>query len=170
MATDPDPHRFDTIEEKVGTHPIAGVAGALGGAVAGAVVGMAAGPVGSLVGAVGGAVLGGVLGVSGGSGPLIDTSAEETFWRENYAGRPYVPAGASWEDYEPAYQYGVRHYVQSDRPREWSEVQMHLAGGWEEARGTSRLGWEQAKDAVQDAWDRMRNRPADADERHPVVE
>jgi hypothetical protein len=170
MTTPHDPHRFDTIEEKVGTHPLAGVAGALGGAAAGAMVGIAAGPVGSLLGAVGGAVLGGVLGVSGNSGPLIDTSVEQTYWRQHYASRPYVPVGAAWSDYEPAYQYGVRHYVQQDRAREWSEVETELGRGWDEARGESTLAWDEAKEAARDAWDRMRNRPADADERHPVVE
>src|SRR5262245_45693256 len=119
------------VEEKVGTHTLGATTGAIGGAVAGAIVGIAAGPLGSLAGAVGGAVAGGVLGASTGSGPVIDLVAEERWWRENYASRPYIAEGMAWEDYEPAYQYGMRRYVQSDHPREWAEVESEMGGGWD---------------------------------------
>jgi hypothetical protein len=155
-AAKDEPKSVRPVEEKVGTHPLAGTAGAVGGAVAGAVAGIAAGPLGSLVGAVGGAVAGATLGASSGSGPVIDLAAEEQWWRENHAGRPYVAPGMAWEDYEPAYRYGMRRYVQSDRPREWSEVESDMARGWDDAKGTSRLTWAQAQDAVRAAWDRMR--------------
>lgn len=148
----------DEAEEKLGTHPLGSTAGAVGGAVAGAVTGLAAGPVGSVAGAVGGAVLGAGLGASstGGTAPVVDTSPHEAWWREHYASRPYVPAGAAYDDYEPAYRYGIERYMQTDRPREWNEVEDEMADGWPAAKGRSRLGWEEAKHAVRDAWERMR--------------
>ena len=151
-----EPKALRPLQEKVGTHPLAATTGAVGGAVVGAVVGIAAGPLGSLAGAVGGAVLGGMLGASSGSGPVIDTVAEEKWWRENHAARPYLVEDMSYEDYEPAYQYGIHRYVQSNRPREWAEVEDEMATGWDEVKGRSRLTWEQAKEAVRDAWDRLR--------------
>jgi hypothetical protein len=171
MTTDrpsPKPPRHDEhlleekLEERIGTHPLASTAGAAGGAVAGAIIGIAAGPLGSLAGAVGGAVLGGMLGSSTGSGPVLDTSEDEAYWREHYASRPYVASGATYDDYEPAYLYGIHRYMQSDRPREWSEVEPEMQAGWDDARAGSRLNWEQAREAVRDAWVRMHdNRPAE---------
>ena len=146
----------ESVEKKVGTHPLGTATGAVGGAVIGAVAGMAAGPVGSLVGAVGGAVSGGVLGGSTGSGPVVDISAQESYWREHYASRPYVASGAPYEDYAPAYRYGARTYAQLPASRQWEEVESDMAAGWESARETSRLGWTDAMPAVRDAWNRMR--------------
>ena len=51
----PEQPEEDTVEEKLGLHPLGASAGAVGGTVAGAVIGTAAGPVGSLAGAVLGA-------------------------------------------------------------------------------------------------------------------
>ncbi|HEX6703511.1 MAG TPA: hypothetical protein VF169_02020 [Albitalea sp.] len=144
------------VVEKVGTHGLGMAAGAVGGAVAGAVGGLAAGPVGSLAGAVGGAVLGATLGGSTGEGPVTDLSAEEAWWRENYAGRDYVSEGAPFSAYESAYRYGMRAYIRSDRPREWDEVEAELAAGWDEAREGSDLAWDEARPAVRDAWNRLR--------------
>jgi hypothetical protein len=156
----PDDKVTDTAKEKVGTHSLGATVGAVGGAVAGAIGGLAAGPVGSLAGAVGGAVLGGAAAAATGITQPQDTSEHEAYWRANYAGRKYVPAGADFSDYEPAYRYGTQAYVQSDRPRTWDEVEADLRSGWESAKGSSPLGWEQAHPAVRDAWERMHN-PAD---------
>lgn len=147
----------DTAEEKLGLHPIGASAGAVGGAVLGAAIGMAAGPLGSLAGAVGGALLGSGLGASGAGAqsPMVDTSAYDAYWRDNYAGRPYVASDANYDDYEPAYRYGAQAYARSDRHREWDEVEPGLRAGWEDARGRSTLRWEEARHAVHDAWNKM---------------
>jgi len=155
-ASKGEPRPLRPVTEKVGTHPLAGTAGAIGGAVAGTVVGIAAGPLGSLVGAVGGAVLGGALGASSGSGPMIDLVAEEAWWREHHVERPGLAEGMTYEDYEPAYRYGIQRYVHSGGAREWQDVETEMASGWDEAKGTSRLTWDQARSAVHDAWDRLR--------------
>ncbi|HMC14876.1 MAG TPA: hypothetical protein VKI18_04550 [Albitalea sp.] len=162
--------KVDKITENVGMHPIGATVGAVGGAVAGAIGGLAAGPVGSLAGAVGGAVLGGAMGSSSGNiDPDVDLAAHKAYWSENYTRRPYVPAGASFDDYEPAYRYGSDAYLRGDRQRGWDDVEPELSSGWEAARGSSKLSWDDAKHAVRDAWERSSNAaeqalPGDADQ------
>ena len=146
-----------TVEEKLGTHPLGASAGAVGGTVAGAAIGAAAGPVGSLVGAVAGALLGSGLGASASDAqsPVIDTAPHDDYWRDNYAARPYMPPGANYDDYEPAYRYGTQAYLRTDHPRSWDDVEAELKTGWEQARGRSRLRWEEVRAAVRDAWMRL---------------
>jgi hypothetical protein len=147
----------DTLEQKLGTHPIGASAGAVGGIVAGAAIGAAAGPVGSLVGAVAGAALGSGAGASASEAqsPMVESSTHDTYWRDNYAARPYIPSGANYDDYEPAYRYGTQAYLRTDHPRAWDEVEAELKSGWDDARGRSRLRWEDARHAVRDAWIRL---------------
>ncbi len=156
------------LTEQVGTHPLGTAAGALAGAAAGALSGLAAGPVGSLVGAVGGAALGGAAGASTGGARPLDTSAIDAYWRDNFAGRPYVPAGARYDDYEPAYRYGTQSYLATDHAQAWEEVEDELSAGWPSARGESRLDWNDTRHAVRDAWQRLydgveRLAPGDSD-------
>jgi len=154
---EPTPKVDESVTERLGSHPLGTPVGAAAGAVAGALAGLAAGPVGSLAGAVGGAILGGAIGASTGGAPEIDITGHEDYWREHYAARAYVPAGADYEDYAPAYRYGIRRYLGTDRPLEWHEVEAELRAGWESSKGRSRLGWDEAEHAVRDAWERMRN-------------
>jgi hypothetical protein len=158
----PEEVEKETVEEKLGTHPIGAAAGAVGGTLAGAVIGAAAGPVGSLAGAVAGATLGSGLGASASEAqsPVVgtatpDTSTHDAYWRESYAARPYIPSGANYDDYEPAYRYGTQAYLRTDHPRAWDEVEAELKSGWEDARGRSRLQWADARHAVRDAWVRL---------------
>ena len=146
----------DSVLEIIGTHALGVTFGAIIGAVVGAICGIVAGPIGSLGGAVGGGILGAALGASTGVPRRIDNSAHDAYWRENYATRPYVPSGAQYKDYEPAYRYGIQSYLSSELPREWDEVEAELSVGWPAAQGISRLKWDEAKHAVRDAWDRMR--------------
>ena len=101
------------ISGALGTHPVGtglgAVAGAAaGGAAAGALAGTAAGPAGTLVGGLVGALAGGLAGK--GLAEMIDPTAEEAYWRENFSSRPYVAQGATYDDYGPAYRYGVDAY------------------------------------------------------------
>ena len=99
----------DPITGAPGSHPVGtGVGAALGGAAAGAAVGTVAGPVGTVAGAAVGAVVGGLAGK--GVAEAIDPTSEATYWRENYKSRPYAK-DASFDDYGPAYGYGVSSYV-----------------------------------------------------------
>lgn len=146
--------RLSSLLETVGTHPLGTVAGGIGGALLGFVAGMAAGPVGSLLGAIGGAVAGIAVGSSANVGP-VDVSAQDRYWRDNYAARPYVPAAADYADYGPAYRHGARASLKARRPRDWHRVEADLGRRWERNRESSRLGWDEAKPAVRDAWDRV---------------
>ena len=144
----------DPLSDEPGAHPVGvGVGAAAGGMAAGAAVGTVAGPVGTVVGAAVGAIVGGLAGK--GVAESIDPTAEDAYWRENYASRDYVSSDRSYDDYGPAYGYGVSRY-QGDRSFE--DVEPELAEDWMGSRGTSSLGWGEASPAARDAWDRLDNR------------
>lgn len=155
----------DPMERAVGEHPIATSAGAVGGIAAGAAMGSVAGPVGSLVGAAVGGMAGALVG--SGVAELADPEAEDLHWRDAYLHRPYVRPEARYEDYGPAYRYGVEHYAKYNG-RAWEDVEAELGGGWDTARGGSSLGWQDARLATRDAWQRLseraeRSAPGDLD-------
>jgi hypothetical protein len=83
----------------------------------------------------------------------IDPATERDYWRTNHSSRPYA-AGSSYEDYAPAYDYGVSSYSRH-QGRDWDDVEDDLGRGWDRAKGSSSLTWEKAKSAVRDAWDRL---------------
>ena len=148
--------------DKSGTHPVAtgtgavvgGAAGGIaGGAAAGAAVGGMTGPVGAAVGAVAGAVVGALAGK--GIAKAVDPAAEDQYWRENYSSRPYV-SGGSYNDYGPAYRYGVDAYTRYPN-RSFDDVESDLSRDWSTNRGGSSLEWERAKHASRDAWHRVSN-------------
>lgn len=128
--------------------------GVLGGAAAGATVGGMTGPVGAAAGAVAGAVVGAIAGK--GVAQAIDPAAEDTYWRDNYASRPYVTADAAYDDYGPAYRYGVDAYSRYP-DRRFDELEPDLSRDWVNARGRSSLEWDKAKHATRDAWHRVSN-------------
>lgn len=143
----------DPITGTPGAHPVGtGVGAVLGGAAAGAVTGTMAGPVGTVIGAAAGAIIGGLAGK--GVAESIDPTVEDAYWRDNYTQRPYVDNLYSYDDYSPAYGYGVESY-QRNADRSFDDVEADLSRGWEQARGSSRLDWERAKNASRDAWDRL---------------
>lgn len=142
------------------SHPVAtgtgavigGAAGGIaGGAAAGAAVGGITGPVGAAVGAVAGAVVGALAGKN--MARAADPAAEEAFWRDNYAQREYV-AGGSYDDYGPAYRYGVDAYGRYPG-KSFEEVEAELSTDWDRSRGTSSLDWQRARPASLDAWQRL---------------
>lgn len=142
----------DPITGAPGAHPVGtGIGAALGGAAAGAAAGTVVGPVGTVIGAAVGAVVGGLAGK--GVAELIDPTVEATYWRENYISRPYVNGG-SYDDYGPAYQYGVSSYSKY-AGRKFDDVESDLARDWRAARGASKLEWDRAKVASRDAWHRV---------------
>jgi hypothetical protein len=143
----------DPITDAAGSHPVGTGIGALaGGAAAGAAAGTVAGPVGTVVGAAVGAVVGGLAGK--GIAEAIDPTAEDAYWRDNYTSRPYVGSDASYDDYGPAYAYGVNSYG-TYAGRDWDDVEPELSGRWNTMRGSSSLDWDRAKHATRDAWNRV---------------
>jgi len=145
---------------------LGGVAGGVaGGAAAGAAAGGMTGPVGAAVGAVAGAVVGAMAGK--GAAKAVDPAAEDLYWRDNYASRPYIASGASYDDYSPAYRYGADTFSRYPG-RAFDDVEADLARDWPTARGSSSLEWEHAKHATRDAWHRLsdtveRATPGDSD-------
>jgi len=142
----------DPITGAPGAHPVGTGVGALGGVAAGAAVGSAAGPVGTVVGAAVGAVAGGLAGKS--VAESVDPTREDAYWRDNYSSRPYVDRNSTYDDYGPAYGYGVNAFSRYPG-RRFDEVESDLERGWGDSRGTSRLTWERAKSATRDAWNRL---------------
>lgn len=144
----------DPLTGAPGAHPVGvGVGAVAGGMAAGAAVGTVAGPLGTAVGAAVGAIVGGLAGK--GVAESIDPTVEEAYWRENYATRDYASPGRSYDDYAPAYKYGVSQY-REDLPFDSAETD--LAEGWSAARGNSNLSWGEASHATRDAWDRLGSR------------
>ena len=146
----------DPLTGAPGAHPIGtGVGAAVGGAAAGAAAGTIVGPVGTVVGAAVGAIVGGLAGK--GVAEVMDPTSETAYWRDNFKSRPYATGAASFDDYEPAYGYGVSAY--SKYPgRSFDEVESDLSRDWISARGNSHLGWDNARNATRDAWERVSNR------------
>ena len=150
---DAEPNR-DLFTSEPGAHPIGtGLGAALGGATAGALTGTTAGPVGTLIGAALGAIVGGLAGKS--VAETIDPTCEDIYWRENFNRRPYYRDGSSFDDYAPAYHYGVVAYGKY-RGRSFDDIEAELSQQWVTARGRSSLEWLHARDATRDAWDRLR--------------
>ena len=143
----------DPLSDEPGSHPVGtGIGALLGGAAAGAATGTVAGPLGTVVGAAVGAVVGGLAGK--GLAESIDPTREDAYWRENFTSRPYVNQGSSYDDYGPAYGYGVDAY--SKYPgRSFDEVEPDLSKNWGTTRGDSDLSWDGAKHATRDAWNRI---------------
>ncbi len=156
----------DPITGAPGSHPIGtGVGAAAGGMAAGAAAGMVAGPAGAIAGGVIGAIVGGLAGK--GVAEMIDPTAEEAYWRENYIGRPYVREGSTFDDYAPAYRYGLDAYPRY-AGRTFDDVEPELRHDWQGARGSSTLAWDDAKHAARDSWHRVsdaieRATPGDSD-------
>lgn len=148
----------DKGSHKVATGAGAVVGGAAGGvagsAAAGAAVGGLTGPAGAAIGAVAGAVVGAMAGK--GIAKAVDPEAEDRYWRDNYGSRDYVTRDSTYDDYGPAYRYGVDSYARYP-DRSFDEVETDLGRDWDSARGRSRLGWDNARHASRDAWRRVSN-------------
>jgi hypothetical protein len=148
----PDANR-DPISGAPGAHPVGTGLGAIaGGAAAGAATGTVAGPLGTAVGAAVGAVVGGLAGK--GVAEVVDPTGEDDYWREHYGQRAYVERGSSFDDYGPAYGFGVSSFGKYPG-RSFDEVETEISDDWDTSRGASTLTWERAKHAVRDAWNRV---------------
>ena len=143
----------DPITGTPGAHPVGtGVGAAAGGMAAGAAIGTVAGPIGTVAGAAVGAVVGGLAGKE--IAEKIDPTIETAYWREHYTKRPYVATGATFDDYGPAYLYGVENYSKNP-DASFDEVEADLSRNWQRAKGKSKLTWEHAKHAVRDSYQRL---------------
>jgi hypothetical protein len=99
-----------------------------------------------------GAVVGGLAGK--GIAEMIDPSAEEAYWRENYDTQPYYEVGYLYEDYHPAYRTGWEGRGRYEG-RSFDEVERELEADYNRYRGGSRLDWGSNRIAARAAWDRF---------------
>ena len=83
--------------------------------------------------------------------PASVYQAHDAHWLANYATRPYVESGANYEEYAPAFLYGVFWYY-SNPERNFDVSESDLADGWDAVRGDSSLDWPMARPAVREAW------------------
>ena len=135
--------------------------GAAAGAVTGGAIGSAAGPVGT----VAGAVVGGVAGYAAGGAiaESVNPTEYDDHFRSSYSSAPYYSDRRTWNDYQPAYQYGYNTYGQYKGQR-FEDVEPQLERDWNSARGKSSMAWNDAKGAVRDGWHYIeRAVPGDAD-------
>jgi len=128
----------------------AGAAAAAGSAAVGGTLGAAAGPVGVAVGAIAGGIAGAFAGKS--IAESIDPTAEDAYWRKEFAKRPYYEQGSKYEDYQPAYQYGWESRAKH-QGRSYDEVETDLEHDWQQRN--AKLQWKKARGPVRDAWDRI---------------
>jgi len=130
--------------------------GTMSGLAAGAAIGaVAGGPAGALVGGAAGAIAG--LGVARAIEGAIQPDADEAYWRDAHASRPYARADRSYDQFAPAYRYGWESYRHFG-PAGWDVAEPSLQRNWAEFRGDSTLDWETARPATRDAWDRVHSR------------
>lgn len=147
-----EPNR-DPITGAPGAHPIGtGIGAAAGGMAAGAAAGSVAGPVGAVAGAAIGAVVGGLAGK--GVAEMIDPTAEEAYWSQNYTREPYYERGYTFEDYHPGYRTGWEGRMRYEG-RHFDDVESDLQFDYERNRGKSRLEWEKNRHAARAAWERV---------------
>jgi len=153
----------DPAKKSAASHPIGtgigaaagAAAGVVGAAATGAAMGTTTGPIGAAAGAAIGAAVGGLVGKD--LAEQFDSSDEESYWRDNYATRPYVRKGDHFEEYAPAYRYGWESYNRHVG-RKFDDNEIDLQRGWDDVKGKSRLTWEQARQASRDAWNRIASR------------
>jgi hypothetical protein len=88
--------------------------------------------------------------------PVSVYESHDAHWSVHYASRSYVEAGEDYDDYAPAYLYGVFLY-HTNPQRHFDTYVNELANGWDSARGESPLDWIKAKPAVREAWYRVRD-------------
>lgn len=148
----------DPLSGEVGSHPIGvGLGAAAAGMAFGAAVASVAGPIGTAVGAAVGAIAGGLAGK--GVAEAIDPTAEDAYWRANYASRAYATPRDADDEWGPAYAYGVHHYnrnVAANPGATFEELEPEMERGWVEARGQSSMEWTRARLAAYDAWQNAR--------------
>jgi hypothetical protein len=157
-TTNPDANP-DPITGAPGSHPVGTGVGAAAAGAAGAAIGSVIPGVGTVAGGVVGAVVGSVAGGLVGKGVAegVNPSVENEYWRENYASRPYVATGSTYEEYEPAYRYGWESRARYP-DRSFDEAHGDLSSGWDKFKGKSKLEWDKAKLATRDAWNRVEDK------------
>jgi len=149
----------DPISDQPGSHPVeTGIGAVIGGVASGMAVGAVGGPVGAVIGGiVGGAAAGGLAGK--GVGELIDPTTEDNWLREYHETTTRTgtaPAAVkSYEDYRPAYRYGMTSATESSYAgKRFEDVEPELRTRYESDKSNKSMPWSSVSGAVRDAYDR----------------
>ncbi|MET7143006.1 hypothetical protein M3S04_15330 [Xanthomonas sp. PPL139] len=94
----------------------------------------------------------------------------DRYYAERFDTADYRGTDSSYDDYRPAYRYGVQARSRY-RDRVWDDrLESDLESGWERVKDRSRLSWAQAKAAVREAFDSDRyDRPGRGNPPDPRV-
>ncbi len=78
--------------------------------------------------------------------------SSDSYFSESFDKADYRDQDSGFEDYQPAYRYGVQaRTMYADR--DWDEsLESELSRDWGSRRGNSKLDWDRAKAAVRDAF------------------
>lgn len=155
VALTPNRSRRETSMDMLKKDHILGSVSAalLGGIVVGGIGWFIAGPVGLTAGVVVGGALGAVLGHR--ASEAVDPRDDIGHFEQIYTTMPYYVVGHDWNDYAPAYRYGLDTYKEYPG-QALSQVESQLQGGWEAAtRFGSRLQWSQVRPVVAHAWESL---------------
>lgn len=83
----------------------------------------------------------------------LGTSQDDDYYRSHWTSN-FAGAGASYDDYAPAYRYGAAMRGSDEyRNRSWDESESTLRSSWESRYPQST--WEKFKAAVRHGWDRI---------------
>ena len=82
---------------------------------------------------------------------------EKSYWRDNWATRPYVSGDRGFDYYRPGYRYGFEA-ADRYRGRQWDEIEGDLRTTWDSYEHRGESTWEHIKDAVRDGWHRATHR------------
>ena len=85
----------------------------------------------------------------------VDPTEEDTYWRDCYAREWYYEPGRTYDDYRPAYEFGLTCW--NSGAGAFDTVEPELENKWNRHRGTSGLDWAAARHATRAAWDRAGN-------------
>jgi len=92
----------------------------------------------------------------------VEPTIEDEYWSTHFKSRPYVRAGANYEEYRDAFRYGWESRLRTTST--WDEAAPSIEQGWDELEDRSELTWQDAREAVRDAWNRAgRAMTGDAD-------
>ncbi|MCD9045170.1 hypothetical protein [Luteimonas sp. MHLX1A] len=83
------------------------------------------------------------------AGPRQGDESAYEYYRRIYRDMPYFSSGRAWNDYAPAYRYGMEQVeALGVAGTSFDAIEPRLEAGWERARDGSRLGWPEARSAV----------------------
>lgn len=140
----------NTMSDLKKDHVLGTGASALGAGAIGAAIGaVIAGPPGAAVGAAAGTAIGAIAGHR--AAESADPRGDLGHFQDVHHTMPYFIAGMTWDDYAPAYRYGIDRHATANG-RSFAESEVELESGWQQHAEGSRLLWSEAREAVAHAW------------------